>query len=158
MNLRQFLLRKLMLFFMLSTLITIAIYILGTSFDPAARFGYTAFLSPLIYAGACVIPSLVTWSKRELKPRELLLRELLQFLLTEAVVLGLAFRSDVIDTSRPAVVLGIAGSVLVIYLLVFLISWAANSAEAREADRELQEFQRLHGVELCVPDKTAQRN
>ena len=158
MNLRQFLLRKLMLFFTLSTLITVAIYILGTSFDPAARFGYNAILSPLIYAGACVIPSLVTWSKRELKPKELLLRELLQFLLTEAVVLGLAFRSDVIDTSRPAVVLGIAGSVLVIYLLVFLISWAANSAEARETDRELQEFQRLHGVDLCVPDKTAQRN
>ena len=45
-----------------------------------------------------------------------------------------------------------------IYLLVFLISWAANSAEARETDRELQEFQRLHGVELCVPDKTAQEN
>ena len=158
MNLRQFLLRKLMLFFTLSTLITIAICILGTSFDPAARFGYTSFLSPLIYAGACVIPSLVTWSKRELKPRELLLRELLQFLLTEAVVLGLAFRSDVIDTSRPAVVLGIAGSVLVIYLLVFLISWAANSAEARETDRELQEFQRLHGVDLCVPEKSAQKN
>ena len=93
MNLRQFLLRKLMLFFTLSTLITVAIYILGASLDPAARFGYTGFLSPLIYAGACVIPSLVTWSKRELKPRELLLRELLQFLLTEGVVLGLAFRT-----------------------------------------------------------------
>ncbi|MCR5136621.1 MAG: hypothetical protein K6C12_05930 [Oscillospiraceae bacterium] len=158
MNLKQFLIRKLMLFFTLSTLITVAMYVLGTVFDPKASFGYEGFLSPLIYAGACVIPSLVTWSKRELKPRELLLRELLQFLLTEAVVLGLAFRSDVIDTSRSAVVLGIAGSVLVIYLLVFLISWAANSAEAREADRELQNFQRLHGVELCVPDNTAQEN
>ena len=158
MNLKQFLLRKLMLFFTLSTLITVAMVILGTIFDSEARFGYDGLLSPLIFAGACVLPSLVTWSKRELKPKELLLRELLQFLLTEAVVLGLAFRSDVIDTSRPAVVLGIAGSVLVIYLLVFLISWAANSAEAREADRELQKFQRLHGVELCVPDKTAQEN
>ena len=158
MNLKQFLIRKLMLFFTLSTLITVAICILGTCFDPAARFGYDGFLSPLIYAGACVIPSLVTWSKRELTPRELLLRELLQFLLTEAVVLGLAFWSTVIDTSRPAVVMGIAGSVLVIYLLVFLISWAANSAEARETDRELQEFQRLHGVDLVLPDKSPQKN
>ena len=156
MSLKQFLLRKLMLFFTLSTLITVAAYLLGAAFDPEARFGYEGFLSPLIYAGACVLPSLVTWSKRELKPRELVLRELLQFLLTEAVVLGLSFRSRVIDTSRPAVLLGLAGSVLVIYLLVFLISWAANSAEARETDRELQRFQRLHGAELCVPDKTAQ--
>ena len=158
MNLKQFLIQKLMLFFTLSTLITVAICILGTSFDPAARFGYDSFLSPLIYAGACVIPSLVTWSKRELTPRELLLRELLQFLLTEAVVLGLAFWSTVIDTSRPAVVMGIAGSVLVIYLLVFLISWAANSAEARETDRELQEFQRLHGVDLVLPEESTQKN
>ena len=158
MNLRQFLIRKLMLFFTLSTLITIAICILGTRFDPEARFGYDGFLSPLIYAGACVIPSLVTWSKRELKPGELLLRELLQFLLTEAIVLGLAFHSSVIDTSRLAVVWGIAGSVLVIYLLVFLISWVANSAVARETDRELQEFQRLHGVDLCAPDKTTREN
>ena len=135
MNLKQFLIRKLMLFFALSTLITVAIYILGVLF-----------------------PSLVTWSKRELKPREMLLREMMQFLLTEAVVLGLAFRSRVIDTSRSEVVLGIAGSVLVIYLLVFLISWAANSAEARETDRELREFQRLHGVDLCVPGKTAPKN
>lgn len=154
MNLRQFLVRKLMLFFTLSTLITVAVCILGTVFDPAARFGYEGFLSPLIYAGACVLPSLVTWSKRELKPGELLLRELLQVLLTEGIVLLLAFRSSVIDTSRPAVVLGIAGSVLVIYLLVFLISLAANSAVARETDWELQEFQRLH-AELRVPDKTA---
>ena len=158
MTLRQFLIRKLMLFFTLSTLITIAIYILGTSFDPAARFGYDGFLSPLIYAGVCVVPSLVTWSKRELKLRELLLRELLQFLLTETIVLGLAFRSSVINTSRPAVVIGIAGSVLVIYLLAFLISWATNSAEARETDRELQKFQRLHGVDLCVSNETAQEN
>ena len=45
-----------------------------------------------------------------------------------------------------------------IYLLAFLISWATNSAEARETDRELQKFQRLHGVDLFVSDETAQEN
>ena len=158
MNLKQFLIRKLMLFFTLSTLITVAVVILGEVFDPEARFGYEGFLSPLIYAGACVLPSLATWSKRELKPRELLLRELIQFLVTEAVVLGLAFRSPTIDTSRPAVVLGIAGSVLVIYLLVFLLSWLTNTAQARRVNEELLEFQRLHGVDPCVPDEAAAGN
>ena len=147
MRLKQFLFRKLMLFFTLSTLITVAIYILGAAFDPGARFGYDGFLSPLVYAGCCVLPSLVTWSERELKIRELILREALQFLLTEAVVLAIAFQSRVIDTSRPAVVLAIAGSVLVIYLLVFLISWLANSAQAKQVNAELQAFQRLHGAD-----------
>ena len=145
MSIKQFIVRKLGLFFMLSTLITVAIYLLGSHFDGEARFGYDGFLSPLLYAGCCVLPSLVTWSKRELKPRELILRELIQFLLTEAVVLFLAVRSRTIDTSRPAVVLGIAGSVLVIYLLVFLFSWLVNSAQAKQVNQELQAFQRLHG-------------
>lgn len=145
MSLKQFLIRKLGLFFMLTTLITFAIYLLGSHLDSGARFGYDGFLSPLIYAGCCVIPSLVTWSKRELKPRELAVREALQFVLTEAVVLALAYRSSYIDTSRASVVLAIAGSVLVIYVLVFLFSWLVNSVQARKINDELQAFQRLHG-------------
>ncbi|MBQ1363509.1 MAG: DUF3021 family protein [Oscillospiraceae bacterium] len=148
MNLKQFAVRKLSLFFILTTLITVAIYVLGSHFDPDARFGYDGFLSPLLYAGCCVLPSLVTYSKRELKPRELILREALQFVLTEAVVLALAFRSHVIDTARPAVVLGIAGSVLVIYVMVFLLSWLVNTAQARQVNEELQAFQRLHGTDV----------
>lgn len=146
MNLKQFLIRKLILFFTLTTLITVAVYILGSVLEPDARFGYDAFLSPLFYAGCCVLPSLVTYSKRELKPREWLLREVLQFVLTEAVVLVLAFVIPSIDTSRSDVVLGLAGSVLVIYLLVFLFSWLVNSVQAKQVNDELQEFQRLHGA------------
>ena len=145
MSFKQFLIRKLMLFFTLSTLITVAVWLLGSCFDSDARFGYDAFLTPLIYAGCCGLPSLVTYSKRELKPREWLAREALQFLLTEAVVLVLAIRSRAIDTSRPGVVLGVAGSVLVIYLLVFFLLWLTNSLEAKKVNDELQRFQQLRG-------------
>ena len=138
MNLKQFLIRKLNLFFMLSALITVAVWLLGSRFDAGARFGYDALLSPLLYAGCCVLPSLVTWSKRELKRREWVARVALQFLLTEAVMLFLAFGSPVIDTSRPAVVWGIACSVLVIYLLVFFLQWLTNSLEAKKVNEELQ--------------------
>ena len=145
MSFKQFLVGKLNLFFMLTALITVAVWFLGSRFDAEARFGYDAFLSPLLYAGCCVLPSLVTFSKRELKRREWLVREALQFLLTEGVMLFLAFRSPAIDTSRPAVVAGIAGSELVIYLLVFFLLWLTNSVEAKKIDGELQRFQRLHG-------------
>ena len=145
MSVKEFLVKKLGLFFMLTTLITVAMVILGTRLDSAARFGYEGFLSPLIYAGCCVLPSLVTYSRRELKPRALIAREALQFVLTEAVVLALAFRSRAIDTSRPAVVLSLAGSVLVIYLLVFLFSWLVNSVQARQVNGQLQAFQRRRG-------------
>ena len=139
MDFKQFLIQKLMLFFTLSTLIGAAMYVLGAILDPNARFGYDVLLSPLIYAGACVLPSLV--------------RELIQFILTEAIVLGLAFSSSAIDTSRPDILFGIVGSVLVIYLLVFLLSWLVNSAQAKQVNEELLAFQRLHGVDLCTLDR-----
>ena len=144
MSLKQFLIQKLVLFFTLSTLITIAVFILGSVFDKENRFGYSALLSPLAYAGCCVLPSIVTYSRRELQPRKLVLRKVLQFLLTEGIILFLAYHSTVIDTSRIVVVLGIAGSVLVIFLLVFLFSWLINSEQAKQMNEELQEFQKLY--------------
>ena len=149
MSLLQFLVKKLNLFFLLTTLITVAVCLLGSAFDPEGRFGYADLLSPLLYAGCCVLPSLVTYSRRELKPRAWMARRALQLLLTEAVMLTLAWRSPVIDTSRSAVVLGIAGSVLVIYLLVFLFSWLSNSAQARQVNQELLQFQRLHQADAA---------
>lgn len=147
MSFKQFLIRQLSLFFMLTTLITLAVVLLGSAFDSEARFGYDALLSPLTYAGCCVLPGFVTFSRREPKPRELLLRRVLRFFLTETVVLLLAWRSPVVDSSRPVVMLTIAGSVLVIFLLVLLIDWLTNSAEAKKTNTELLEFQRLHGAE-----------
>ena len=142
MSLPQLLIKKLSLFFMLSTLITVAVSLIGSHFDSEAGLSYHALLSPLFYAACCVLPSFVTYSGRELKPREWVLRVALQFVLTEAVILFLAFRSSVIDTSRPAVVLAIAGSVLVIFLLSFCLSWLTNAAQAKQVNAELLDFQR----------------
>ena len=141
MSFKQFLLKQLSLFFMLTTLITLAVVVLGSAFDGEARFGYEALLSPMSYAGCCVLPGFVTFSRKEPKPRELLLRRALRF------VLFLAWRSPVVDSSRPIVMLTIAGSVLVIFLLVLLIDWLTNTAEAKKTNAELLEFQRLHGAD-----------
>ena len=61
-----------------------------------------------------------------------------------AVILLLAFRSPAIDTGRVQVVLTIAGSVLVIFVLANLFTWLRESAEARKLNRDLAAFQQLH--------------
>ena len=144
MSFKHFLIEKLSLFFMLTTLITIAVFAVGSVFDANARFGYSSMLSPLIYAACCVIPTFVTWSKRELKPKEMMARMALELLLIEAVMLGLAFSSPAIDTGRASVVLTIAGSVLVIYVLARVFSWLRDTAEAKRLKSELLQFQQLH--------------
>lgn len=145
MSFRQFLLKRLSLFFMLTTLITAAVAVIGAVFDPEASLGYDALFAPMRYAACCVLPTLATWSRRELKPRQLLGRMVLEFLLIEAVILGLAFTSSAIDTGRASVVLTIAGSVLVIYVLARLLSWLHDTAEAKQLSEDLLKFQEQHG-------------
>ena len=141
---KRFLVNKLILFFTLSTLITIAVSLTGSAFDPGARFGYGALLAPIEYAGLCLLPTFVTWSRRELSPKQMLVRKALMLVLLEAVILFLAFRSPAIDTGDAKVVLTLAGSVLVIFVLVHFFTWLRESAEAKKMNRALAQFQKLH--------------
>ena len=144
MEFKRFLVNKLILFFMLSTLIAAAVSLVGSAFDSGARLGYEALLVPIKYAALCLLPTLVTWSRRELSVRETLLRKALTLVLLEAEILFIAFTSPVIDTGSARVVLAIAGSVLVIFALANLFLWLKDSAEARKMSRDLAAFQRLH--------------
>ena len=145
MSFKQFFIEKLSLFFMLTTLITIAIFVIGSAFDADARFGYAAMMTPLRYAACCVLPTFVTYSRRELKKKELIARMALELVLIEAVMLFFAFTSPVIDTNRISVVLVIAGSVFIIYIMTRLFSWLRESAEARVLNEDLRRFRQLHG-------------
>ena len=144
MEFKKFLVNKLILFFMLSTLITATVALMGSAFDGEARLSYGDFLSPLRYAALCLLPTLVTWSRRELSPKAMLLRKALMLVLLEAVVLFLAFSSSSIDTDRPEVVLALAGSVLVIFVLVHLFLWLKDAAEAKKMNWDLEQFQKRH--------------
>ena len=144
MEFKRFLVNKLILFFTMATLITAAVSLIGSAFDPEARFGYDTMLMPIKYALLCMLPTFVTWSKRELSPRALLLRKGLMLVLIEAVMLVIVFTSPAIDSGRAEVVLTIAGSVLAIFVLVNLFLWLKDSAEAKKLNQELARFQKLH--------------
>lgn len=144
MELKRFLVNKLILFFMLSTLISVAVFLIGTAFDGGARLGYDALLVPIEYAALCMLPTLVMWSRRELSVRELLVRKVLMLVLLEGVILFIAFTSPVIDTSSVWIVLTIAGRVLIIFVLANLFLWLKDSAEAKNISRDLEQFQKLH--------------
>ena len=144
MGFKRFLINKLIQFFMLSTLITVAISLIGSAFDPEAQFGYKAMLVPIEYAALCMLPTFVMYAKRELSPKAMLIRKALMLVLLEGVMLFIAFTSDVIDTSRAEIVLVIAGSVLVIFVLVNLFVWFKDAAEAKKLNSELEKFQELH--------------
>ncbi|MGX8774393.1 MAG: hypothetical protein ACSW8G_04975 [Bacillota bacterium] len=144
MELKRFLIDMLILFFMLSTLITVAISLSGSVFDGGARFGYGAMLVPLEYAALCTLPMLVMWSKKELTPKQVIVRKAIMLLLVEAVIMICAFTSSVIDTGRPAVVFALIGIVFVIFVLSNIFSWLKDSVAARGMNRDLANFQKTH--------------
>lgn len=141
MEFKRFLVNKLILFFMLSTLITVAVSLIGSVFDAEARFGYRTMLAPIEYAALCLLPSLVTYSRRELSPRQLLFRKALALLLIEAAIL---YISPAVYTGDRLAVLAVAASVLVIFVLVHLFLWLKDAAEAKKLNRDLAQFQKLH--------------
>ena len=142
MELRRFLVNRLILFFILSTLIAAAVSLIGSAYDADAALSYGSLLVPMEYAALCMLPTLVTYSRRELSPKALLLRKALMLLLLEAVMLFIALRGD--GTVSADAVLTIAGSVLVIFVLANLLLWLKDSAEAKAMNQALVKFQNLH--------------
>ena len=131
-------------YFMVATLITAVMGLIGSILMPEMTFGYQAFWSPLLYAAVGTLPNLVLYSKRELTVKELLFRKLLQLLLIEAGIFFVAFFGVSDEWRQPHLMLALAGSVLVVYLLATLIAWIENLLSARAISEELLRFQQKY--------------
>ena len=144
MDLKRFLINRLILFFILSTLIAVAVSLIGSVFDADASLSYGSLLMPMEYAALCMLPTLVIYSRSELTPKAMLLRKALMLVLLEGVILFIAFTSPGIDTGSAGVVLALAVSVLVIFVLANFLLWLKDSAEAKTMNRDLEKFRKLH--------------
>ncbi|MCM1123963.1 MAG: hypothetical protein NC416_15385 [Eubacterium sp.] len=131
-----------MTYFILVTCITAGIMILGSVLDPDARFGYSAFASPFIFAALGVIPNLFMYSSKELSDKQIILRKMIQFAVIEAEVSGVCIISPIIHTEKAEVMIGVMTSVLVIFILVHFISIMNDYFSAKQLTKELVQFQK----------------
>jgi len=131
-------------YFMLVTMIVGAMMVLGTYFMPDVRFGYEAFGTPLRYAAFGTLPNLVMYSKRELTMKQFLIRKIIQLILVEVIVIAVALPIEMFEGGKTEIVLALAFSVFVIYLLTHLIDWFQNCAAAKQMTEELLIFQQKH--------------
>ncbi|HBA50643.1 MAG TPA: hypothetical protein DCZ91_23165 [Lachnospiraceae bacterium] len=129
-------------YFILVTLITMATFLLGMYFDPDARFGYDAFLSPLIYAACGTVPGVVLYSRHELSLKAFLFRKILHFVLIEAIILSVAFPYASVHTERKNVVPVMGLCIFVIYVLVHGIEWGLDCLSARKMTEDLLRLQK----------------
>jgi len=130
------------LYFILVTLITILLLVVGTLFDSGRTFSYEAYFSPLLYAFISVIPVLFFQSDKELSIKRLVIRNVLQVLIIEAVIMMIVFKAPNIPSDRMEVVISIAVGILVVYILSMVVEYIFEITQAKEMNTYLEEYQK----------------
>ena len=141
MSFREHLKSVLSMYFIIVTLINAATYVLGEIFRPDQRFGYEAFLSPLIYAAVALVPILCMYSKKELSFKQHIIREALQLVALEVVLIGFGLGARCLSPENFALTASFALSVLVIFVLVQVIAWLLDMKRAKQLTLDLKAFQ-----------------
>lgn len=126
-------------YFIITTCVTAAIAILGLSLDPVAKFGYEAFFSPLIFGLVSLVPSFITYSRKELSFRQALVRKVFHFFVLEAMLLGFGFWAGILHDLYDAFFFGL--TVFIVDLVVNLISWQIDKKDASEINKTLKSLQ-----------------
>ncbi|OPZ85461.1 MAG: hypothetical protein BWY74_03909 [Firmicutes bacterium ADurb.Bin419] len=145
MEFKTFFVTKIMMSFFVSiTCICIAMALVGMIFEPNTRFGYEAFWSPPIFGMLATIPSLVTYSKKELSFKQTAIRNILHFLLLEVVILSTLYFGGLLTSISMIISLGI--SIFVIDLTVNLIVWINDKRVANEFNNALKKMQSHSGT------------
>ena len=129
------------LYFILVTLISIMLMILGLTFDNERSLGYEVFMSPLIYAAIGVIPCLFVNPSKEVSMKKLLLTRFFQLALVEVAVLILAFSADSIPTEKKGVVIGIAVGIVIVFILSNIVEYIFELSQAKALNASLEKYQ-----------------
>jgi len=117
--------------------------LIGMVFTPDVRFGYQAFLSPLIFGALASLPTLATYTKKELSLKQTVLKNVLSLFLLETVILSALYFAGLLTSVSVAVSLG--ATILLIDLTVNLVLWIHDKKSAEVFNKALKKFQTVHG-------------
>lgn len=130
------------LYFILVTLITILLMVVGMLFDSDRTLSYDAYFSPLFYAFIGVIPVFFFQSDKELSMKRLIIRNVLYVLIVETAILLIVFKAPNIPSDRIEVVISIAVGVLVVFILSLIVEYIFELTQTNEMNAYLEEYQK----------------
>ena len=125
-------------YFIIVTGITLVMGILGILYHPEERMGYEAFFSPLIFGFLGIIPSLATYSRKELTLGQMRIRKVFQLLLLEGILLPFCLTQGLISAHMAG---PLALSIFLLFAAVHGIQWLLSNKKARELTRDVKDFQ-----------------
>lgn len=139
MSFSDFMRKRLMDFFIIVTCISVVMGIIGLIYEPNTRFGYEAFFSPLIFGAISIVPSLVTYSKNELSVKQMVIRNALQLLILECLVITTGYVFGIMKDK--VIILSVSLSVVIVFVIVHLISYFIDFRTAANLNESLKDFQ-----------------
>ena len=128
-------------FFIIVALINIAMFVLGTIFEPEMRFGYEAYLYPILYGILGSIPNLILKERKEPTVLQYLIHEGIMTAMCIAILLTFMFAGRPVTPEITLMACGVAASIVVIVIAVNLITWMLDTKTARDLTNELKAFQ-----------------
>lgn len=129
-------------YFIIVTLINLSTAVVGSIFRPEQRFGYGAFFVPPLYGFLSILPICVMYSRKELTRRQILVRKGVQFILLEALLLGLVFGHTGFTKENRGLIVSFALSVFIVFVLVHVISFVLDTQQARQMTKDLLSYQK----------------
>ncbi|MDD2579757.1 MAG: hypothetical protein PHP40_06715, partial [Eubacteriales bacterium] len=116
-----------------------AMALTGIIFERVTRLGYEAFIFPVIFGVIASLPLLVKYSRRDLSLKQIVIRNVLHFLLLEMIILSTLWLVGILTSLAMTVSLGF--SVLLINLTVHLVLWVHDRRTARQFNDALKQLQ-----------------
>ena len=128
------------MYFILFTLISVLLMVLGLLFDRDRVLGYEVFISPLLYAAIGVIPVFFFREDKEISMKRLIIRRLISLGFIELTIMVLAFSASSIRRGcdhSPLQAVGIA----VVFVLSGIVEYVLELGEAQNLNKALAEYQ-----------------
>lgn len=129
-------------FFIIVTMVNIVIFICGSLFAPDQNITYAAFIVPIIDGILGSIPGLIMYSKRELTVKQMIIREVIQFLMVEIIILLFSFGFSGFRIENLNMMAIVALSVAAVYISVWVIRFFLDSRKAKKMTDDLKMFQK----------------
>lgn len=142
MTFKEFLTSRIQLFFFLVTAILASQVILGNIIEPDRTLYYKDFIDTFLMAGLCLLPTVVTYSKKELSLKQLIIRQAIQLVLIEGIMVFISVNSIENTPQKPINVALIAIITALIYAAAILIMWRRQHREAKQLTKLLRDMQK----------------
>lgn len=138
---KDFAIKLLNMFFIVTTLITIVMGVMGLIWERDRLLTYEVMFSPVIIGFISVLPSIVMYSKKELTLRQLVIRKVLHLFLLEIELIAF---SKIVGIWNKVIGLPFVVSILIVAVLVQVFLWLIGLQRANTITNELKAFQKQY--------------